>query len=144
MNELSAASPVDDSETSWRRYPYVIPGADDSWFTFPAAEGDQGCDANTYFVESRLRGLSTGRELGVMAIFSAMAVRVPLLGALRADFYILSLFDLGNGDYGTTTEFDLPRPPRIRRQNRLKVARGLLDVSFETSTSSAAFITRPT
>ena len=142
MNELSAASPVDDSETSWRRYPYVIPGADDSWFTFPAAEGDQGCDANTYFVESRLRGLSTGRELGVMAIFSAMAVRVPLLGALRADFYILSLFDLGNGDYGTTTEFDLPRPPRIRRQNRLKVARGLLDVSFETGEGKSRWSVR--
>jgi predicted secreted hydrolase len=127
-------SPVKSSaatEQSWKRYPYAIPGADASWFTFPAAEGDQGLGANTYFIESRVRGLRTGRELGVMAIFSAMRVKVPILRPLRADFYILSLFDLGNGHYGTTTEWDLPRPMRIRRTHKMRVARGLLDVSFE-------------
>src|SRR4051794_21730871 len=91
------------SEAGWKRYPYVIPGADENWFTFPAAEGDQGTGANTYFIECPLRGLRSGRELALMAIFSSMRVPIGRIMTLRADFYIFSLFDLGAGTYGTVT-----------------------------------------
>jgi hypothetical protein len=142
MSSIPVAPSAVDLEPSWKRYPYVIPGADEAWFTFPAAEGDQGCGANTYFVETRLRTLDTGREFAVMAIFSAMTVPIAFGRSVRADFYVLSLFDLATGDYGTTTEFDLPRALRVRRRHKLRVARGLLDVSFETSQGRARWAVR--
>jgi hypothetical protein len=130
------------SSPEWKRYPFVIPGADPAWFTFPAAEGDQGCQANTYFLESRLTGVTTGRELAVMVIFSASTVPLPVAGEMRADFYVVSYFDLTTGEYGTTTEFDFPKPPRIRRTRKLRVARGVLDVSFETPQGRARWAVR--
>jgi hypothetical protein len=108
----------------------------------PRRRGDQGCGANTYFIEARLRGIETGRELALIAIFSAMTVRLPLGASVRADFYILSLFDLGSGAYGTTTEYDLPRPFRVRRSHKMRVARGLLDVSYETAEGRARWSVR--
>ena len=129
-------------ESPWKRYPYVIPGADENWFTFPAAEGDLGCGANTYFIECPLRALRSGRRLALMAIFAAMRVPVGSLTVLRADFHIFSLFDLDAGTYGTMTEFDLPRPLRVRRAHKLKVARGLLDLSYESSEGRARWTTR--
>lgn len=140
---MNMPTPVADAaaEAAWKRYPYVIPGADQAWFTFPAAEGDQGAGANTYFIECPLRGLRTGRNLALMAIFSAM--RVPLARTtLRADFYIFALFDLDAGTYGTMTDFDMPRPLRVRRTHKMKVARGLLDVSYETRDGRARWTTR--
>lgn len=132
----------DASEAAWKRYPYVIPGADEAWFTFPAAEGDQGTGANTYFIESQLRGLRSGREIALMAIFSAMRVPIRRIAVLRADFHIFSLFNLDAGTYGTMTDFDLPRALRVRRKHKLRVARGLLDVSYETSEGRARWTTR--
>ncbi|HZR79822.1 MAG TPA: secreted hydrolase, partial [Candidatus Binatia bacterium] len=131
MNGTTLATPDSSPESPWKRYPYVIPGADAAWFTFPAAEGDVGTDANTWFIESRLRGLRSGRQLAVMAIFSAMRVPIAFGRKLRADFFILSLFDLADGSYGTMTEYDVPRPFRLRRSHKLRSARGLLDLSFE-------------
>ncbi|MBM4244315.1 MAG: secreted hydrolase [Deltaproteobacteria bacterium] len=129
------------ADAAWKRYPYAIPGADQAWFTFPAAEGDQGTGANTYFIECPLRGIRTGRNLALMAIFTAM--RVPLARlTLRADFYVFALFDLDAGTYGTITDFDLPQPLRVRRTHKLKVARGVLDVSYETSEGRARWTTR--
>jgi len=135
-------APADAREAPWKRYPYVIPGADAQWFTFPAAEGDQGTGANTYFIECPLRGLASGRRLALMAIFSAMRVPVGPLAEIRADFYIFALFDLDTGAYGTITDFDLPRPFRVRRTHKLKVARGQLDLSYETPEGRARWATR--
>lgn len=129
-------------DAPWKRYPYVIPGADERWFTFPAAEGDQGTGANTYFIECPLRGLRSGRNLALMAIFSAMRVPVARVADVRADFYIFALFDLDAGTYVTTTEWDMPRPLRIRRQHRLRVARGLLDLSWEGNEGRVRWTTR--
>lgn len=140
---MNMPTPATDAaaEAAWKRYPYAIPGADEAWFTFPAAEGDQGTGANTYFLECPLRGLRTGRNLALMVIFSTM--RVPLARTvLHADFYIFALFDLDTGTYGTITDFDLPRPLRVRRTHKMKVARGLLDVSYETSGGRARWTTR--
>ena len=44
-----------DREATCERYPYVL-APDDPELTFPAAEGDQGAESNTYYVAGRLRG----------------------------------------------------------------------------------------
>ncbi|HEY8516500.1 MAG TPA: secreted hydrolase [Candidatus Binatia bacterium] len=129
------------SDRPWKRYPYVIPGADETWFTFPAAEGDQGTAVNTWFIETELRGLRSGRRLALLAIFAASRVPVAFT-TVRADFYVFSLFNLDDGSYGTTTEFDFPRPLRFRRTHRMRMARGVLDLSFDTREGRARWTTR--
>ncbi|MFN8640878.1 MAG: secreted hydrolase [Candidatus Binatia bacterium] len=125
-----------EREPSWKRYPFVL-APDDPELIFPAAEGDQGAESNTYYVAGRLRGRDSGREWAFLVIFTFNDVRKRL----RADFYTLALFDLASGAYGTFSEDDLPRPFRLRRQYKLSVARGHLDVAFRgaegTSTWSA-------
>jgi hypothetical protein len=134
----SAASP----EAPWKRYPYAIAGADERWFSFPAAEGHQGLDANTWLLEARLRGLRSGRELAVLSIFSAMRIPIGFGRNLHADFFLLSLFDLASGAYATASELDLPRPLRLRRSHRLRAARGLLDVTFEARAGRSRWAVR--
>ena len=50
-----------DGEATWKRYPYVL-APDDPELTFPAAEGDQGAESNTYYVAGRLRGRASAHE----------------------------------------------------------------------------------
>src|SRR6185436_13859729 len=107
------------------RYPYVL-APDDPELTFPAAEGGQGAESNTYYVAGRLRGRASAHEWAFLVIFTFNDVRKRL----RADFYTFALFDLVNGTYATFSETDLPRPFRIRRRHKLSVARGHLDVAF--------------
>ena len=123
-------APVPDAP--WKRWPWTIRGTDPLWFTFPEAEGDQGLGATTWFVEGRLRGRTTGREIAVMAIFALNRIVAPFRVELPAGFHVFALFDLDEGRYGTMTEFDLPRPGRIRRALKLRTTPGLLDVSYET------------
>ncbi len=142
MNE---SPPPDDQAPpapAWKRYPHVIPGTDERWFTFPAAEGDADWGATTWFIEGRLRGRESGREFAVMAIFALNRITAPFGRILPAGFHVFSLFDLDNGGYGTTTEFDLPRPPRIRRRFKFAAERGLLDVSFESSAGRSRWTVR--
>jgi predicted secreted hydrolase len=121
----------------WKRYPYVL-AADDPQLTFPAAEGDQGAESNTFYVAGRLRGRSSGREFAFLTVFTFNDIR----HRLRADFYTLALFDLGSGAYGTYSEFDLPRPFRIRRRYKLAVAPGHLEVSFDAAAGRSTWTTR--
>ncbi|MEO8603117.1 MAG: lipocalin family protein [bacterium] len=123
--------------TSWKRYPFVLI-AGDPQLTFPAAEGDQGAESNTFYVAGRLRGRSSGREFAFLVIYTFNDIR----HWLRADFFTFALFDLASGDYGTFSEFDLPRPPRIRRRYKLSVARGGLDVAFESAVGTSRWATR--
>ena len=74
---------------TWRTYPYVLSPTDPE-LTFPAAEGDQGAESNTYYVAGRLRGRATRREWAFLVIFTFNNVRKRL----RADFYTFALFDL--------------------------------------------------
>ena len=53
-----------DRQGAWRAYPYVLSRADPE-LTFPAAEGDQGAESNTYYVAGRLRGRATQRPQSV-------------------------------------------------------------------------------
>jgi len=127
----------DNAAAPWRAYPYVL-SASDPQLVFPAAEGDQGAESNTYYVAGRLRGRGTQRDWAFLVIFTFNDVRKRL----RADFYTFALFDLGSGAYGTFSEYDLPRPPRIRRRYKLSVARGWLDVAFESAHGTSRWTTR--
>ena len=103
MNE---SPPPDDQAPpapAWKRYPHVIPGTDERWFTFPAAEGDADWGATTWFIEGRLRGRESGREFAVMAIFALNRITAPFGRILPAGFHVFSLFDLDNG--GTPVPF---------------------------------------
>lgn len=122
---------------TWKTYPFAL-SATDPELTFPAAEGDQGAASNTYYVAGRLRGRSSGRTFAFLTVFTFNNVR----GWLRADFYTLALFDLASGDYGTFSEYDLPRPPLPRRAYKLRVARGHLDVAFQSAAGAATWRTR--
>lgn len=122
---------------TWRAYPFALSPTDPQ-LTFPAAEGDQGAESNTYYVAGRLRGQTTQREWAFLVIFTFNNVRKRL----RADFYTFALFDLASGAYGTYSEYDLPRPPRIRRRYKLSVAAGSLDVAFATAHGTSRWTTR--
>ena len=123
--------------TSWRRYPYALSPSDPE-LTFPTAEGDQGAESNTYYVAGRVRGVRSGRSWAYFAVFTYSAYR----GWMRTDFYTFALFDLDDGRYATFTEHDLPRPPLPRRAYKLSVARGSLDVAFESTAGRASWTTR--
>jgi len=122
---------------TWRRYPYVL-SPSDAELTFPAAEGDQGAESNTYYLAGRLRGLESGREWAYFVVFTYNNIR----RWLRTDFYTFALFDLSDGSYGTYTEHDLPRPPRLRRTHKLTVAAGHLDVAFASALGACRWTTR--
>lgn len=121
----------------WKTYPFAL-SATDPELTFPAAEGDQGAHSNTFYVAGRLRGRRSGRQFAFLTVFTFNNVR----GWLRADFYTLALFDLDRGDYGTFSEYDLPRPPLPRRAYKLRVGRGHLDLAFRSGEGEATWTTR--
>jgi predicted secreted hydrolase len=121
----------------WKTYPYALSPTDPE-LNFPAAEGDQGAESNTYYVAGRLRGRASGGEWAFLAVFTFNNVRQRL----RADFYTFALFDLRSGAYATYSEYDLPRPPRWRRRYKLSVSRGHLDVAFASACGTARWTTR--
>jgi predicted secreted hydrolase len=126
-----------DRQAAWRAYPYVLSPTDPE-LTFPAAEGDQGAESNTYYVAGRLRGRTTQREWAFLVIFTFNNVRKRM----RADFYTFALFELASGAYGTYSEYDLPWPPRFRRPYKLTVAAGHLDVAFASAYGTSRWTTR--
>ena len=128
-----------DGADAWRTYPYSF-APNDPELVFPAAEGDQGAESNTYYVAGRLRGRTTRRDFAFLVIFTFNDVRKRI----RADFYTFALFDLTSGDYATYSEFDLPRPLRVRRGYKLSVASGGLDVAFASAVGPCRWTTRRT
>jgi predicted secreted hydrolase len=136
MTNTDASQPQSAPPDEWRRYPYAI-GRADPELVFPQAEGDQAAESNTYYVAGRLRGRS-GRQWAFLTIFCFNNV----WRRLRADFHTLALFDLDAGTYGTHTEFDLPHPFRRRKQYRLSVATGHLDVAFRGVIGESSWRTR--
>ena len=121
----------------WKRYPYALSPSDPQ-LSFPAAEGDQGTESNTYYLAGRLQGVRSRREWAYFVVFTFNNIR----GWLRSDFYTFALFDLMDGRYGTYTEHDLPRPLRPRRAYKLSVATGGLDVAFASALGSCTWTTR--
>jgi hypothetical protein len=121
----------------WKRYPLTL-AEDDPELVFPAAEGDQGAESNTFYVAGRLRGRTTGRTWAFLTIFAQNDVR----RRVRADFHTVALFDLGDGSYGTSTDYDFPRLLRRRTRHRLSVARGHLDVTYRGDAGNSSLRSR--
>ncbi len=121
----------------WKQYPYVLSPSDPQ-LTFPAAEGDQGADGNTYYLAGRLRGSRSQREWAYFVVFTFNNVG----GWLRSDFYTFALFDLADGNFATYSEHDLPRPGHLRRAYKLSVAAGHLDVVFASAFGPCQWTTR--
>jgi hypothetical protein len=98
-------------------------------FTFPAVDGyDPRLGVATYFVDGFLRGTVTGRALAFVIIATDMRV---LRKRFRASFFTFALYDLDRRRYGTHTEYDFPRPPRIRRRYKVHATPGRLDLRFD-------------
>ena len=122
------------SRPNWKRYPFRLSESDEE-LVFPQAEGLQDGESNTWYVAGRLRGRSTGRLWAFLVVFTANDIH----RRLRADFYTLALFDIGTGDYGTFTELDFPKPPKIRRSYRLSAATDRLDLVFRSAAGNTSW-----
>jgi hypothetical protein len=92
-------------------------------------EGDAGTRPSMHSATGRLRGRATGREWAFLSAF----VFDDLSRRASADFFTLALFDLGTGEYGTSTDYR-PQGPRPRgAAERPSPSRGRLDLSFRGS-----------
>ena len=122
----------------WRRYPFqLVPG--DEQLDFPAAEGQHpGQESDTWFIAGELEG-SDGRSFAFLTIFN----RNRPGGSIVADFYTLALFDLGTGDYGTYTDYDMP-PGSMEpgAKPKLSSAVGHLGLEYDTGAGTARWTTR--
>ena len=135
---MSDSGTADEREPSdWKRYPLTL-GEGDPELVFPAAEGDQGNESNTYYVGGRLRGRESGRQWAFLTIFTFNDV----WHRLRADFHTLAVFDLESGEYGTSTDFDFPRMLRRRKSHRLEIARGHLEVRYQGEAGESSLAAR--
>lgn len=119
----------------WKQYPHVPDWGDPQWFTFPDVDGfREDLGMSTYFVDGFLRGRTSGREYAFMTIITDMRV---LAKRVRASFYTFALYDRADRRYGTCTDYDFPRPPRIRRDHKLTLGRGHLAARYAGSAGSA-------
>jgi hypothetical protein len=120
-----------DEPADWKRYPYVPDWGDTRCFTLPRADGHQPeLGIATYFIDGFLRGRTSGRSFAFIVIVTDMRV---LRKRVRASFYTFALYDLDRRHYGTYTDYDFPRPPRIRRRYKIHATPGRLHLRFEAS-----------
>jgi hypothetical protein len=115
--------------SDWKRYPWAPVWGDPRWFTFPEVDGHRPeLGVSTYFVDGFLAGLHSGRRFAFMFILADMRV---LQRTVRATFYTFALFDLDRRHYGTYSDFDFPRPPRVRRRHKVRSASGHADLHYD-------------
>ncbi len=122
---------MSDTAPTWKRYPYVPAWGDPREFTLPAADGwrpELGCA--TYFVDGFLRGRTSGRQYAFIVIVTDVR---PLRKWIRASFYTFALYDCDARRYGTYTDHDFPRPPRVRRGYKLTAEPGYLALRYRAS-----------
>src|SRR5262249_9510328 len=74
-----------------------------------------------------LRGRTSGRPYAFMTIFTDMRVLRKLV---RAAFHTFALYDCEARRYGTSTDYDFPRPPRVRRRYKVEAAPGHLALLY--------------
>jgi hypothetical protein len=122
---------MSDANLAWKRYPYTPDWGDPRQFTFPGVDGHRpDLGMATYFVDGFLHGRSSGRLYAFMTIFTDMRV---LRRWVRASFYTFALYDCDHRHYGTYTDFDFPRPPRIRRQYKIHATPGHLGLRYQSA-----------
>jgi hypothetical protein len=128
------------STPTWKRYPWVPPWGDAAEFTFPDCDGARPeLGVATYFVDGFLRGRRSGRSYAFMTIFTDMRV---LAHRVRASFHTVALYDCDAGDYGTSTEYDFPAPPFVRRRHRLQTLPGSLALRWLGGTGASRWENR--
>ncbi len=123
------------NDAGWKRYPYVPDWGDPASFTLPVADGHRPeLGVATYFIDGFLRGRVSGRSFAFIVILTDMRVLRKLV---RASFYTFALYDLDRRHYGTYTDYDFPRPPRIRRRYKIHAVPGYLALRFEAAAGTA-------
>ncbi|TMA52078.1 MAG: hypothetical protein E6J71_04740 [Deltaproteobacteria bacterium] len=121
----------------WKRYPYAPDWGDPRWFTFPDVDDYQPkLGIATYFLDGFLRGRTSGRQYAFMVIVTDTKV---LRKRVRAAFYTFALYDCDRRHYGTYTDYDFPRPPRIRRRYKLDATEQVLGLRYRTSAGEAVW-----
>ena len=123
------------------QYPYELV-ADDPEFVFPAAEGiHPHCQSDTWFIAGELTGRTSGRRFAFLTIFNQNRPG----GAIVADFHTLAFFDLDNGTYATSTDYDMP-PKNMEpgTVHKMSAATGHLALSFDTRAGRSAWTARHT
>jgi hypothetical protein len=119
----------------WKCYPHVPDWGDARRFTFPDADGYRAdLGVATYFMDGFLRGRTSGRRFAFMVIVTDMKV---LWKTVRAAFYTFALYDCDARCYGTYTDFDFPRPPRVRRGHKIQAAEKAIDLRYRSSAGEA-------
>jgi hypothetical protein len=123
-----------EATRDWKRYPYVPDWGDAAEFTLPAADGyRRELGIATYFVDGFVRGATSGRLYAFMVILTDMHVVWKLL---RASFLTFALYDCDRAHYGTTTDYDFPRPFRRRAHPKLDATPGHLALHYRGDTAS--------
>jgi hypothetical protein len=123
-----------EATRDWKRYPYVPDWGDAAEFTLPAADGyRRELGIATYFVDGFVRGATSGRLYAFMFILTDMHVVWKLL---RASFLTFALYDCDRAHYGTTTDYDFPRPFRRRAHPKLDATPGHLALHYRGDTAS--------
>jgi predicted secreted hydrolase len=130
---------VADTMISGLQYPFdLVPG--DPEFAFPAAEGiHPHCQSDTWFIAGELTGRTSGRRFAFLTIFNQNRPG----GSIVADFHTMALFDLDNGTYGTSTDYDMP-PKNMEpgTVHKMSAATGHLELAFETRVGRSAWTSR--
>jgi hypothetical protein len=122
-------------DVNWKRYPYAPDWGDPAWFTFPAVDGyRRELGVATYFIDGFLRGQESGRSFAFIVILTDMRV---LRKRLRVGFYTFALYDLDRRHYGTYTDYDFPRPPRIRLRHKIHAGPDHLALRFDSAAGTA-------
>jgi len=128
------------SDATWKRYPYTPEWGDPAWFTFPTVDGQRDdLGVATYFIDGFVHGRPSGHPYAFIVIFTDMWV---LRKRVRAGFYTFALYDLEQRRYGTYTDYDFPRPPRIRSRYKLRAMRDHLALHYESSAGNCRWENR--
>lgn len=131
-SSASAAS-AQGGSASWKRYPYELYPA--NGLVLPAAEGVLPSQSDTWYIDAKLETPS-GRAYAFVVIYVKTRI-----GAVRADFYTFSVYDLQTGEYGTFTEYDYP-DKSLFGSPRFHGEEGYLDLRFATKAGVARWTTR--
>lgn len=128
-----------DTTDSGLQYPYeLVPG--DPEFVFPAAEGiHPHCQSDTWFIAGELTGTASGRRFAFLTIFNQNRPG----GTIVADFHTLAFFDIDNGTYATSTDYDMP-PKNMEpgTVHKMFAATGHLELSFDTRAGRSTWTAR--
>ena len=108
----------DVTDDGWKRYPYVPDWGDPAWFTLPDCRRPPARPRRRDVLRRRLP--ARAHQRAIVRVHDHLHRHARRCGScVRASFYTFALYDLDRRHYGTYTDYDFPRPPRIRRRYKL-------------------------